>query len=442
MPHEPMSQSQEHFLESAVRHLPGGLILMDMNGRVRAINETGAAILGISGAISPGTPIEKAFASHPKIPKILNTTCRELKTENRQELTTVRPDGEKIVLGYGTLVLRDSAGEAVGVGMTFQDITRMIPLMDSHRFLDIALKNLPGGLIFVDLQGKVRGVNQMAQRLLALEDEVEPGTECHKAFADHPQVVKVLLSTCQSLNAANRQEITTHGANGKVTLGYGTLILRNPQGQPVGVGMTFQDITRFIPLPLQTEFVRLVDRFFTPFAATMVLAGMFLGFAEAREKHIALGLVIATVIFNEVSLQIARRRTNWTRGISYLRLTTNFLANVFLVYLLGTFWGPMWLLFVLTPVATAMHAEWKKTLITSFISAGALLGIYASRGLSGAVGWGQASIHAAFIVFISLFVNSIARMVMQIRSAGPAPKPATQVPPLPKQAASDQRLAA
>src|SRR4051812_44203946 len=76
----------------------------------------------------------------------------------------------------------------------------------------------------------------------------------------------------------------------------------------------------------------------------------------------------------------------------------------------------MWLLFVLTPVATAMHAEWKKTLITALISAGALLGIYASRGLSGAVGWGQASIHASFIVFISLFVNSIARMVMQIRS--------------------------
>ena len=46
----------------------------------------------------------------------------------------------------------------------------------------------------------------------------------------------------------------------------------------------------------------------------------------------------------------------------------------------------------------------------------ALLGIYASRGLEGAVGWGQASIHAAFIVFISMFVNSIARLVMQVRA--------------------------
>src|SRR5207302_10596739 len=144
--------------------------------------------------------------------------------------------------------------------------------------------------------------NDMARRLLSLPDDVEPGTDCHKAFAEHPKLVKVLLSTCQSLNAVNRQEITTHRTNGeKLVLGYGTLVLRNPQGQPVGVGMTFQDITRFIPLPLQTEFIRLVDRFFTPFAATMVIAAMWLGYTEPRSRHIALAIVTALVIFNESS---------------------------------------------------------------------------------------------------------------------------------------------
>jgi len=87
----------------------------------------------------------------------------------------------------------------------------------------------------------------------------------------------------------------------------------------------------------------------------------------------------------------------------------------------------MWLLFVLTPVATALYADWIQTILTALLSAGALLGIYASRGLEGAVGWGQASIHAAFIVFISLFVNSVARMVMQIRSGT---HPTQQKPPI------------
>src|SRR5207253_4278680 len=140
-----------------------------------------------------GMECESGLSTHPKLAKILLSTCESLQPTNRQEITTTRPDGEKIVLGYGTLILKNDKGQPVGVGMNFQDITRLIPLMDSHRFLDIALKNLPGGLIFVDLQGKIRGINQMAERLLGVEpDSIEPGTDCHKALADHPKVVKVL----------------------------------------------------------------------------------------------------------------------------------------------------------------------------------------------------------------------------------------------------------
>jgi hypothetical protein len=185
------------------------------------------------------------------------------------------------------------------------------------------------------------------------------------------------------------------------------------------VGLTFQDITRFIPLPLQTEFIRLVNRFFTPFALVMVVAAMELGYAEPKVYRTALALAIFLAVFNEASVWLARKRTDWTFPIGYTRLAVNFVTNVSLVYMLGTFWGPMWLLFVLTPVATALYADWKKTLVTAVISSCALLGIYGSRGLEGAVGWGQASLHAAFIVFISLFVNSIARMIMQIKASGP-----------------------
>src|SRR5471030_487482 len=186
-----------------------------------------------------------------------------------------------MVVGYSTVIMKNAAGEAFGVAMTFQDITRLIPLMDSEQFLNIALKNMPGGLLFVDIQGRLRGVNEMARKILGIKEDIEPGVECHKALANYPHVYKVLLSTCESLNAVNRQEITTRKPDGeKVTLGYGTMILKNAQGKPIGVGMTFQDITRYIPLPLQAEFIRLVDRFFTPFALILVLAALFLGYAE------------------------------------------------------------------------------------------------------------------------------------------------------------------
>jgi PAS domain S-box-containing protein len=409
--------AENAFFENAVRNLPGGLILVDLQGRIQAVNETAQTILGLTGPMARGIDCETALFDHPKVAKVIMESCRQLTAANRKEITTQRPDGEKIVLGYGTLILKDTGGTPLGVGFTFQDITTLIPLMDSHRFLDIALRNLPGGLIFVDLQGKIRGINQMAQRILGLTEDVEPGTPCHKALARHPHLYKVLLSTCEHMNAVNRQELTTHRPDGeKAMLGYGTLILRSAQGQPIGVGMTFQDITRYIPLPLQTEFIRTVNRFFTPFALVMVGMAMWLGFAEPRVYHMALALALGLAVFNEASVWFAKKHPEWTAAIGYTRLVTNFVSNVVLVYMLGTFWGPMWLLFVLTPVSTALYANWMQTLGTALLSAGSLLAIYGSRGLEGAVGWGQASVHAAFIVFISLFVNSIARMVMQIKS--------------------------
>jgi len=419
----PMIVDNQQFLDVAIKNLPGGLILVDLRGRVRAINETAELLLGLTGKVAAGEHCRNCLDAHPKIVKVLQDTCGDLTGANRQELVTQRPDGEKMVVGYSTVIMKNEAGEAIGVAMTFQDITRLIPLMDSEQFLNIALKNMPGGLIFVDVQGRLRGVNEMARRILGIKEDIEPGMECHKALVHHPHVYKVLLATCESLNAVNRQEITTRKSDGeKVTLGYGTLILRDGKGKPIGVGMTFQDITRYIPLPLKAEFIRIVDRFFTPFALSLVLSSLFLGFAEPKAKWISVGLVVFLGIFNEISAYIAKKHIDWAVAVGNTRLITNFIANIALVYLLGTFWGPMWLLFVLTPVATALYASWTRTFVTAAISSGALLGIYYSRGLEGSVGWGQASLHAAFIVFISLFVNSIARLVMQMGPAKMASK--------------------
>jgi len=438
----------QQFLDVAFKNLPGGLILVDLRGRIRAMNETAELLLGLSGKVTPGDHCRNVLDAHPKIVKVLQDTCASQTGASRQELTTLRSDGEKMVVGYSTVIMKNPAGEPFGVAMTFQDITRLIPLMDSEQFLNIALKNMPGGLIFVDIQGRIRGVNEMARRILGLKEDVETGRECHKALADYPHVYKVLLATCENLTAVNRQEITTRRPDGeKVTLGYGTLILRNGQGKPIGVGMTFQDITRYIPLPLKAEFIRIVDRFFTPFALALVASSLYLGFAEPKIKAFSIGLVIFLGIFNELTAWMAKRRMEWAVPIGSTRIVTNFVANVALVYMLGTFWGPMWLLFVLTPVATALYASWLRTFVTAAISSAALLGIYWSRGLEGPVGWGQASLHAAFIVFISLFVNSIARLVMQMKSTGTAAKPAMKLavqshPASANQPVQDHKLAA
>jgi len=91
----------------------------------------------------------------------------------------------------------------------------------------------------------------------------------------------------------------------------------------------------------------------------------------------------------------------------------NFVANVLLVYLLGTFWADV------APVRfdPCRHRPLRQldaTLVTAAISSAALLAIYWSRGSKELwAGAGSASRH--LIVFISLFVNSVARLVMQMK---------------------------
>ncbi len=180
----------QQFLDVAFKNLAGGLILVDLRGRIRAMNETAELLLGVTGRIGLGDHCRSALDSHPKIAKVLVDTCTCQTGASRQELTTERPDGAKMVVGYSTVIMKNTAGEPFGVAMTFQDITRLIPLMDSEQFLNIALKNMPGGLIFVDIQGRVRGVNEMARKILGIKEDIETGAECHKALVNHPMSIR------------------------------------------------------------------------------------------------------------------------------------------------------------------------------------------------------------------------------------------------------------
>src|ERR1700733_2924566 len=98
------------FLDTAIKNLPGGLILVDLRGRVRAINETAEMLLGIFGKVTPGDHCRNALDTHPKIVKILQDTCAGQTGASRQEFVTQRPDGEKMVIGYSTVIMRSSDG--------------------------------------------------------------------------------------------------------------------------------------------------------------------------------------------------------------------------------------------------------------------------------------------------------------------------------------------
>ena len=163
----------------------------------------------------------------------------------------------------------------------------------------------------------------------------------------------------------------------------------------------------------------LTQKYFSFFSAFLVLTAIFLSDPGKPVAVVSIVILFFSVTTQHLVARYHYRFSRWIRILRALQLWLSFLWSVPLVYLLGRWWGPMWLLFLWTPCTAALHLNRGKTLAISTLVALTLLGIYAVRGMTSFVGWGQASVHAVFIVFFSLFVQSLAQLAMRLRDGVP-----------------------
>ena len=96
---------------------------MDLQGRVMICNPAARRILDIHGDPTD-RPVEEVLAAIIELASVLRSTISTKKTVKRQDMRwTLR--GEKRLLGYSTLLIRDAQGMFAGAGVTFQDITNV-----------------------------------------------------------------------------------------------------------------------------------------------------------------------------------------------------------------------------------------------------------------------------------------------------------------------------
>jgi signal transduction histidine kinase len=102
--------------------LQSGLLLLDREGRVLALNEMGAALLGTATPPpSPGTPLADLLAGQPELQGLLASAIAEESEVNRQECTL---SGSAITLGLTVHPLRRQADRTVrGYLVLFADLT-------------------------------------------------------------------------------------------------------------------------------------------------------------------------------------------------------------------------------------------------------------------------------------------------------------------------------
>ena len=165
--------------------------------------------------------------------------------------------------------------------------------------------------------------------------------------------------------------------------------------------------------------VSLVNRYATPFAILLVVLGIILSSPAKTARDISIALLLFSIAFNVGAVKIIRRMGETMPWIKKLRMLVNLAVNVVMVYELGPFWPPMWLLLVLTPIATAIYEGPIQTLLASTGTSALLIGIYLLRGGVSPHEWGQTISYAAFIILLSLLINELTQASYPHHPQGP-----------------------
>jgi len=162
----------------------------------------------------------------------------------------------------------------------------------------------------------------------------------------------------------------------------------------------------------------LVNRYALPLAIILIVFGVVFSQPLAHVQNISIGLIVFTTIMNLGVVEIVKRSPKIMPWLIKLRLYINLGINAYLVYILGGYWPPIWLLLCLTPIATAVYGTRGKTLFTALGISVLLLGIHAMRGLNAPVDWGQQAACVCFIILLSLMINDISHFVRKVQQRG------------------------
>ena len=103
--------------------LQSGLLLLDRDGRVLALNAVGAALLDAE-LPEPGLPLARVLAGQPELLAVLAAAVAEGSSPQRQE-HSVRRGGETLTIGLTVHPLRRDDGEVRGHLVLFADLTEV-----------------------------------------------------------------------------------------------------------------------------------------------------------------------------------------------------------------------------------------------------------------------------------------------------------------------------
>ncbi|MEA3507171.1 MAG: hypothetical protein U9R36_06765 [Elusimicrobiota bacterium] len=156
---------------------------------------------------------------------------------------------------------------------------------------------------------------------------------------------------------------------------------------------------------LTAEKISVVSAYLTPLAFIVLLQALL----YAKVSFNLIGPFVGIAILNNLIFTYFVKKSD---ALVIVRIVINVIVNTFLVFYLFITYPPIWLLFILTPVATAVYSTRIKTFLTS-IGMSLLLFITQYKATLNEyktiepAQWGSIFSRIIFLILLALFINAI-----------------------------------
>jgi len=116
--------NKNNMIKSVLNGIPGGFIAVNPAGKILEFNTSAANILGFVSS-AQDMQAEDIFKMQPELLEAMKGVMATGKTGNRLILNTRKTTGEKLIIGYGTILMKNDSGKILGSGIIFQDLTKI-----------------------------------------------------------------------------------------------------------------------------------------------------------------------------------------------------------------------------------------------------------------------------------------------------------------------------
>lgn len=111
------------YYQSILDNLTGGFLSVSLDGAVVYVNPTAGRILHLKDlAALIGKDYAAALGAFPALCDVVRDALATHQTVHRAEVSVLHGDAP-LIIGYSTLQVKNRAGEYLGLGIIFQDLT-------------------------------------------------------------------------------------------------------------------------------------------------------------------------------------------------------------------------------------------------------------------------------------------------------------------------------